>query len=377
MKGTFSSFNKLDPNGFSELWKTCYFAFDTNVLLNLYRYSKITRDEIINAIGSQKGRLFLPHQVGLEFHRNRYDIIAGQISTLEENAKMLQTVLGKFDSKFASLFLEKGNENNLREALNNAIADLQRQQKQVEELLKKDEIYDIVVNIFPDEIVGQPFDDKALEVIYKDGERRYTEKVPPGYADAKDKSDKRKYGDLIIWHQLVDFAKSQKRSIIFVTNDIKEDWIWHGTVRSMKHGTRFELREEMKAKTGVDFHLCNTEMFLNSARIFSGTAASSRAIDEIVTVEQQGIVIENDGNEKKGDRLYNYLRKTYPGRSDDLLLTTLNRLFNLKRGLYLSLDELSKKEVLTIADKNQIKDTEAQLASVEERIADLMEKLKG
>ena len=37
-----------------ELWENCFFVFDTNVLLNLYRYTSNTRDTLINAFEDLK-----------------------------------------------------------------------------------------------------------------------------------------------------------------------------------------------------------------------------------------------------------------------------------------------------------------------------------
>jgi len=45
-------------------------VFDTNVLLNLYRYNDKARDELIGLMKSYKSRLWMPYQVRLEFLDN-------------------------------------------------------------------------------------------------------------------------------------------------------------------------------------------------------------------------------------------------------------------------------------------------------------------
>ena len=62
MKSIFIGHFRPTQNEFSELWNTCTFAVDANVLLNLYRYSSATRQELENAIGTIKERVFIPHQ---------------------------------------------------------------------------------------------------------------------------------------------------------------------------------------------------------------------------------------------------------------------------------------------------------------------------
>ncbi len=49
--------------------------------------------------------------------------------------------------------------------------------------------------------------------------------IPPGYKDALTKSGIRQYGDLIIWKEILRFAKEHNTDIIFISNDVKADWI--------------------------------------------------------------------------------------------------------------------------------------------------------
>ena len=67
----------------------------------------------------------------------------------------------------------------------------------------------------------------AQEEIYKwceEGEKRYKNQIPPGFMDGKDKDGVRKYSDFIIWKEILNYARNQKKDIIFVTDDVKADW---------------------------------------------------------------------------------------------------------------------------------------------------------
>jgi len=44
------------------------------------------------------------------------------------------------------------------------------------------------------------------------------------FKDAKNKDGVRKYGDLIIWKEILRFAYENRKNIIFVTDDVKSDW---------------------------------------------------------------------------------------------------------------------------------------------------------
>lgn len=69
-----------------------------------------------------------------------------------------------------------------------------------------DEIRDKLDEILSENIGNKYYKDE-LEAIYKQAQQRFDEKIPPGYKD-KDKENSEKYGDFIIWRQLIDYASS-------------------------------------------------------------------------------------------------------------------------------------------------------------------------
>ena len=58
-----------------ELWNHATFVFDTNVYLNLYRYTGKTREQLLSALSELKDRLWMPNHVAREFMKNRIGII--------------------------------------------------------------------------------------------------------------------------------------------------------------------------------------------------------------------------------------------------------------------------------------------------------------
>ena len=66
------------------LWETAVFVFYANVLLNLYRYQSSTRDDLIKVLKKLSDRIWIPYHVGLEFGRNRLNVIAEQKKRFSE-----------------------------------------------------------------------------------------------------------------------------------------------------------------------------------------------------------------------------------------------------------------------------------------------------
>src|ERR1051326_1722089 len=89
MRELFPGYFRPTTEEFKALWASCLFAVDANVLLNLYRYSQATRQELEKALATVQDCLFIPHQAAREFLRNRLSVTAGQA---EEYTKAVQTL---------------------------------------------------------------------------------------------------------------------------------------------------------------------------------------------------------------------------------------------------------------------------------------------
>ena len=50
----------------------CYFAFDTNALLDIYRLGKDTATKVLQLLDKFKDRIVIPRHVALEYHNNNW-----------------------------------------------------------------------------------------------------------------------------------------------------------------------------------------------------------------------------------------------------------------------------------------------------------------
>ena len=91
-------------------------------------------------------------------------------------------------------------------------------------LMSGDPIFDALTELF-DGRVGNPYEEEEYQEIYEKGKERYDAKIPPGYMDgSKNQNDTDQYGDLVVWLQLLGYAKAEARPVVLVTDDAKEDW---------------------------------------------------------------------------------------------------------------------------------------------------------
>lgn len=287
MKNKLKEYIPLSDDQRKKIWQNGIFVLDANVLLNMCRYSKQSCDELISIIKKHKDSLWLPYQVGMEFFNNRLGVIEGIRNGFE---KLLTNVSG------IDKILEGGlkfNEFKSDTALNidQLREDIKNFQKREEEKIKKwqkefeendkEAILNEILSLYEGK-VGDDYESDKLEELYKEGEKRYTDSIPPGFADWKDKikeGTRRACGDLIWWKQTIDYARTNKCDLIIVTDDKKEDW-WY-KVSGKTISPRVELIREFEQETnGQSFLMYKTHQFMEMAKELDGAKVSDSSIKE-------------------------------------------------------------------------------------------------
>ncbi|MFI6263132.1 PIN domain-containing protein [Micromonospora sp. NPDC051006] len=255
--------------------KSGLIVLDTNVLLGAYRFAAKAREELLSALEQARDRLWIPHQVAHEFHRNRFSVIAEHdaaykvlLDALQEHRK---TIEGELATKIRELsnrvaLADKERERLLSMAhqglnpLQRAI-DALRGSHGLAEPTSHDPVLHRLERIFEDR-VGEPYTDEEKARAAEEAQRRADESVPPGYKDAG-KADSS--GDYFVWSQtLGEAARRRPNYLIFVTGDTKEDWYLR--IKGKTIIGRPELTDECSEKTGARLVVMPTKSFLRYAR---------------------------------------------------------------------------------------------------------------
>lgn len=256
------------------LWTTATIVFDTNVFLNMYRYSNNTRNQLLDSIERFKNRVWMPYQVAMEFCKDRYGVINEANSRFDN---MSEEGIKLVDSWRKELRIDDNDfdAKNLSDYLNDWITKKKEKNYLVFDP-GNDEVFQRVLDLF-DGKVGCGFSSQEKQAIQQDGEKRYEHKVPPGYKDHNKKDNQ--YGDLFVWKEILQYAKTQGVDIIFVTHDRKEDW-WN--INGGKTiGPRIELRKEFYEETGHKFHMYTMTSFLTLCTDNKGKSIDKTTIDEV------------------------------------------------------------------------------------------------
>jgi hypothetical protein len=294
LKSIFPGHFRPTTQEFDKIWEESIFIVDANVLLNLYRYSDTTRSELEKALSGVSDRIFITHQAAKEFLKNRLSVTSGQSKEYSNAVNTINDLIKRISSKDRHPFIES---EKLKEFSSLAKGLIENLEAQKEELLKKlteDEILDFIQNIFNGK-TGVPFSNERNEEVRVLGKERYELKIPPGYKDSdKDSSDDplRKYGDLVVWLQSIEYSKDNDCSVVFITDDKKEDWWLEQAGRTI--GPRPELIEEFKVETGFDFWMYSVSKFLQETATRNSQEVSSEVYEEIDNVREFVEKITND-----------------------------------------------------------------------------------
>lgn len=287
MRDVFPAFFRPSAQELGVLWNESTFAVDANVLLNLYRYSPETRKALESALKSVEKQLFVPHQAAKEFLRNRIGVTAGQADEYTKAVKTITDLAGTLSDKKKHPFLPEAELPGFNEQVERLKTLLEQQREALLTRLTKDEILELLEKLFAGR-TGAPFDETRLAEIAAEGEKRYAADVPPGYKDGKKDTSVdpyRKFGDLIVWKQLIDRAKADNRPLIFVTDDKKEDWWLEQSGRTI--GPRTELREEFVTAVAKDFWMYTVDLFIEEAARIRNQSVSQTVLEEIKTVREE------------------------------------------------------------------------------------------
>lgn len=305
MRDLFSGYYPLTENELKEIWKECVFAFDTNILLHVYRYTPKARERFFDILNKLRDRIWVPYQVAFEYQKERDNVIRqrlkGYETLLSEKSKCFSNFKPSLDK---CAFLNDDDKSSIKSVLEEAeqkIENIIENDKLKNDSINFDEIRDCLDEILGDNI-GNHYTQEQLKLIYKQAEERFNNKIPPGYEDNK-KPVPEKYGDFIIWRQLIDYAKSHKKPLIFVTDDKKEDW-WL-KCEGQRKGVRPELVQEIKSEAGMVFHMYSNDKFMEYAEQLLNLPHEQEIIDEA-----RDINFEDEEQEVQEDNINEYLPST-------------------------------------------------------------------
>ncbi len=297
----FEAYKTPTESDYATLLKEGLVSVDANVLLNVYRYTDQARSDLLEVLEKLGNNLWVSHQALSEFWRHRE-------STLRERKETTKTVkeLAAESNKAVQVvkpwgnraFLQKVEIDHIVEVIESAFQgvsdEIERHDDGQSERALSGTHEDAVLKELErilDGHVGAPLGKTDYDEAVKEGLRRVDLQIPPGYKDKSKSQGERAAGDYLVWIQLLIEAKARNCDVIFVTNDLKEDW-WRIEPGDLRRGPRPELSNEMREFAGVGLFLLRPGSLLEHARralqveIQDQSVTDVNRVDEILSQEE-------------------------------------------------------------------------------------------
>jgi hypothetical protein len=298
MRKDFFAYLRLDETELKKVWKNSIFTFDANILLNFYKYRAETTTTFFSLLEKVKDRSWLTNQAVQEYFNNRLIVISEQekaYSDLKESIS--NNVEDPLNNQRKHPYIGHDLLEEFKLISSKLRAELDARSKEYSKRLSKDDILEKIVEIFDDK-VGDNFDEEKTNDLYKEGDKRYNLDIPPGFKDKK-KGGTRQFGDLVLWYQIIELAKKEKKDIVFITDDEKEDWLYIHKGRTI--GMLPALQIEFHKLTNQKAHIFNAQRFIEEIGKLSKTTITADTIDEVKTLREENKLIFEQFTEILGD----------------------------------------------------------------------------
>ena len=231
------------PVNIKELIDNGYIVIcDTNVYLHIYRFSPEFSDFALRCMQAIQSGIIMPSTVRYEFlkhYRGYFSKMEKRVQNVGDDTKKqisnaARKVLNLCDNLQS---LQYPDIEELRADLSQKFDELMAipeaffEDRTILDLIAnpwkgQDPVYNLVELIINDSRVMTSVTQEEIYQICEEGERRYKTdpQTPPGFKDAKNKDGVRKYSDLIMWKEILRYAREKSVNVIFVTDDVKSDW---------------------------------------------------------------------------------------------------------------------------------------------------------
>lgn len=272
----------MEKNNIPEIIDNLIIIPDANILLYLYKCSFNSSQNIVELLKKVKDKVIVPSRVYKEYMAHREEEQAKIDRKYDNFTKDLKNqvkeVKGKISGSISESrkydfpncdLLEKGINTFLDKTIDaistyESSLSSEKQNKSVQ-IANVEQLIQFWTT--QEKVLQEPNMLQILEYV-KEGEFRYRYKMPPGYMDEEEKDKQikkdikqdtfenriRKYGDLIVWKEIINVGKTTQgdKTILFLTNDVKEDWWVTRGEQKNKEAVRMrdELLKEYVAETG-------------------------------------------------------------------------------------------------------------------------------
>jgi len=263
-------------------------VLDTNILLGLYRVSPELQKTRLSVLGKIDDRLFIPHQVGVEFHRNRRTVVKG-ISDAYTDLDAAITRVRKSVKDFGGKNRYDESTKRVRELVEPALDEVLEGLKELAEEdahridLRQDHVLDALEELLEGKIGKAPSPKKLARRVQEFTAVRVPLSLPPCYADRSkmvEHGPAAAAGDYLLWREVLTMAKHDETDVVLITDDAKPDWWALGRESGLPTVPHPLLVSEFREKTGQAYYQLSSHELLKRATALEVDVSEENLVEE-------------------------------------------------------------------------------------------------
>lgn len=258
---------------------------DTNYLLEVIKSPTIVSKQYVEAIEKVKNNIYIPYLVALEFNFNKSKRKKIKMQEINNYKSGISDNIEKVKEKIKEINLV--NNDNKEKFTKDIIKLTEKYSKDLQSLIdtniesivtnEQENLYNRLIKVIENKI-GDPYTQEWILDIEKEGQNRFDKSIPPGFDDSNkddygetreygELSYHRKFGDLIIWKDIIHYSnicKKKGKKVIFVTDDgkakNKKDLLYK--VNNLVVGPNIFLMNELQREAKKEFYILNNLRFI-------------------------------------------------------------------------------------------------------------------
>lgn len=206
--------------------------------------------------------IIMPMTIFCEFERNHRKAFSERRKSIEnyahENLQMIRNHKSAIQNSFKRLKLGKFPD--IDELINSIVGKYDEATREIKNYFDEHSLLGIIKDVWTKDEVEEfvktltnnrrVLPDLSLLQIYNlcdIGEKRFKNKMSPGFCDEKHKTGVRPYSDYFWWHETIEYARKNKTNVIVVADDAKKDF-WDSNSMCLLPELVNEFKKETKYK---------------------------------------------------------------------------------------------------------------------------------